>query len=237
MSGSDALFAGYRRPWLQFRQSSEFRWYTVSSRLMIRCMRTILTLTLLAGSAAAQNSDLALLAGISGPRGSVIVANGTVTESGSVGASLQLNYAWQVVERRTYLYVELPLVIPIRVGGTVTSSRAGTVEEGEAGPDVFFTPGLRLKISPQSRVSFYGAAGVGIASFGAGTIMASPPLTSVSGSRENSFAVDFGGGLDLRLTRLLSLRGDVRDFVTKAGLGDVSGRNHEIFQVGIAFHF
>jgi hypothetical protein len=165
------------------------------------------------------------------------VAGGTVTQSGSVAPSLQLNYAWQVVERKTYLYVELPLVIPFRESGSITSSSAGSVVVGNAGPDVFFTPGLRLKISPQSRVSFYGAAGLGIASFGAGTIVASPALTSVTGKRENSFAVDFGGGIDLRLTRLLSLRGDVRDFVTKAGLGDVSGRNHGIFQVGIAFHF
>jgi opacity protein-like surface antigen len=160
-----------------------------------------------------------------------------VTQTGSVAPSLQLNYAWQVIERKTYLYVELPLVVPFRESGTVTTSPTGTVTVGNAGPDVFFTPGLRLKISPQSRVSFYGAAGVGIASFGAGTIKASPSLTSVTGGRENSVAMDFGGGIDLRLTRLLSLRGDVRDFVTRAGLGDVSGRNHGIFQVGIAFHF
>lgn len=204
---------------------------------MIRCMRTIVALLMLTGLAAAQNSDLGLLAGISGPRGSVTVAGSTVTQTGSVAPSLQFNYAWQVVERSTYLYVELPLVVPFRESGTVTTSPAGTVVVGNAGPDVFFTPGLRLKISPQSRVSFYGAAGVGIASFGAGTIKASPSLTSVTGGRENSVAMDFGGGIDLRLTRLLSLRGDVRDFVTRAGLGDVSGRNHGIFQVGIAFHF
>jgi hypothetical protein len=200
-------------------------------------MRTILTLMLLAGVAAAQNSDLGLLAGLSGPRGSITVAGSTVTESGSVAPSLQVNYAWQVVERKTYLYVELPLVIPFRETGTITTSPPGAVVVGDAGRDVFFTPGLRLKISPQSRVSFYGAAGVGIASFGASSVTASPPLTSVAKNRENSLAVDFGGGIDLRLTRLLSLRGDVRDFVTRAGLGGVSGRNHGIFQLGIAFHF
>jgi hypothetical protein len=200
-------------------------------------MRTILALLMWTGLAAAQNSDLGLLAGISGPRGSITVAGGTVTQSGSVAPSLQLNYAWQVVERKTYLYVELPLVIPFREGGTVATSPAGTVVVGDAGPDVFFTPGLRLKVSPQSRVSFYGAAGFGIASFGGSTISASPALTSVAGGRQNSVAADFGGGIDLRLTRLLSLRGDARDFVTRAGLGGVSGRNHGIFQLGIAFHF
>ena len=44
-------------------------------------------------------------------------------------------------------------------------------------------------------------------------------------------------GGDFRLTRLLSLRGDARDFVTREGLGGVTGRNHSTFQAGIAFHF
>jgi hypothetical protein len=191
---------------------------------------------LVACAAQAQNSDLALLGGISGPRGETTVAGGTVTTSGSVTPSFQLNYAWQVLERAADLYVELPLVIPVRASGTVIAGPSGAAVAGSAGPDILFTPGVRLKFSPQSRVSFYGAAGFGVASFGAtSTIVA--PATVVPGSRQTAFAVGFGGGLDLRLTRLLSLRGDVRDFVTRTGLGGVSGRNHAIVQVGIAFHF
>jgi hypothetical protein len=188
------------------------------------------------GSLRAQNSDLGLLGGISGPRGQTTVAGQTSTVSGSVTPSFQINYAWQVRQRAVDLYVELPLVIPVRVSGTVVSGPGGATVASNSGPDLFFTPGLRLKFSPESRVSFYGAAGFGIASFAGAQIVASPS-TVVAGGRRNSPALGFGGGLDLRLTRLLSLRGDVRDFVTEAGLGDVSGRNHGIFQVGIAFHF
>jgi hypothetical protein len=188
------------------------------------------------GALRAQNSDLGLLAGISGPRGQTTVAGGTSTVSGSVTPSVQLNYAWQIRQRAVDLYVELPLVIPFRVSGSVVTGPGGAIVTGNSGPDVYFTPGLRIKFSPESRVSFYGAAGFGIASFAGAEVVASH-AAAVAEGRRNSPALGFGGGLDLRLTRLLSLRGDVRDFVTEAGLGDVSGRNHGIFQLGIAFHF
>jgi len=50
-------------------------------------------------------------------------------------------------------------------------------------------------------------------------------------------ALDFGGGLDFRLTRLMSLRAEVRDFVTGRGLGGVEGRNHPIFSFGLGIHW
>ncbi len=204
---------------------------------MRKTLSRALAITMLTVCAAfAQNSDLALLAGISGPRGQTTVTGGTSTVSGSVTPSFQINYAWQVLQRAVDLYVELPLVIPVRTSGTVVSGPGGTFVTGTAGSDILFTPGIRLKISPESRVSFYGAAGFGIGSFGA-TATVVLPATVIAGSRQNSPAFDFGGGLDLRLTRLLSLRGDVRDFVTRSDLGGVTGRNHGIVQFGIAFHF
>ena len=50
-------------------------------------------------------------------------------------------------------------------------------------------------------------------------------------------ALDFGGGLDFRLTRLVSLRAEARDFVTGRGLGGVEGRNHPIFSFGLGIHW
>jgi hypothetical protein len=198
-------------------------------------MRYLLTMLLAAGCAAAQNSDVGFLGGISGPSGNTTISGGNTTASGSVMPSFQVNYAWEVLQRKADLYVELPLVIPVRVSGTTVTGPNGVSAAGTAGPDLFFTPGARLKVSPESRVSFYIAAGMGIASF-AGTAMVTP-LSVIAASRQNSFAVGFGGGIDLRLTRLLSLRADVRDFVTQAGLGGVAGRNHAIVQLGFAFHF
>ena len=199
-------------------------------------MRILLLPFLLAGCAAAQNSDLGLLVGIAGPKGQTASANGTYTASGSVMPSFQVNYAWQVLQRAVDLYVEVPVVVPVRVNGTVVSGPGGTAAAGNSSPDVFFTPGARVKFSPESRVAFYAAAGAGLASF-AGITTFTAPLTVVPGNRRNSFALGVGGGIDFRLTRLLSLRVDARDFVTGAGMGGVTGRNHAILQFGIAFHF
>ena len=152
---------------------------------------------------------------------------------GSAGASLEVNYAWQVLQRAVDLYVEMPVVISVENTGTVTS----TTVASSTGPDLFFTPGVRLKISPQSRVSFFGALGGGVASFSQDQVVLGRLGVGVSSGRTNSAALDFGGGIDFRLTRLLSLRFDARDFVTKAGLGGAAGRNHGIYQFGIAFHF
>jgi hypothetical protein len=59
----------------------------------------------------------------------------------------------------------------------------------------------------------------------------------VSSGRSVSPAFGFGGGLDFRLTRLVSLRFDIRDFVTRARLGGSNGHHHGIFGFGVAFHF
>jgi hypothetical protein len=182
-------------------------------------------------TAHAQNSDLAFLLGVSGPSGKVVSgAQGYV--NGSVGASVQFNFAWQVLQRSTDLYVEMPLIINARDTGTV----APGVVTSSSGIDYFFTPGVRLKFSPQSRVSFYGAAGGGVASFGTAEVRVAG-ITAVKAGRSVSPALDFGGGLDFRLTRLLSLRFDLRDFVTRAGMGGSNGHHHGIFELGLAFHF
>ena len=197
-------------------------------------MKTVLMLMLLlAGSVRAQNSDLGLLLGISGPTSNVDVGAGTRI-SGSVGAHGQINYAAQLRETSAgRLYLELPLLFGGHASGTV----AGTVT-GESGGMVFFTPGVRFNVAPHSRVSFYGAVGLGPVMFqennsviGNGSIISYVRWT-IAG------AVDFGGGLDFRLTRLMSLRAEARDFVVSGRhLGGQNGYNHPIFGFGVGFHF
>lgn len=199
-------------------------------------MRTILALLMLTGLALAQNSDLALLGGVSGIKDQTTHIGASYGALQQATPSFQLNYAWQVLQRKVDLYVEMPLIIAIRVSNEAVSGPLMQATRQNADPDLFFTPGVRLKISPESRVSFYGAAGFGIASFGA-TSFILPGPTYVSVGRLNSAAFDFGGGVDFRLTRLLSLRADVRDFITRVHVGGITGRNHVMFQAGIAFHF
>jgi hypothetical protein len=197
--------------------------------MRIKSLLSMLLFTMCA--ARAQNSDFAFLLGVSGPNGKVVSgANGFV--NGSVGVNGQFNFAWQVLQRSADLYVELPLIINARDAGTVAS---GTVTSSD-GLDFFFTPGLRLKFSPQSRVAFYGEAGGGLASFGTAEVSVARAVTVATG-RATTAAFDFGGGLDFRLTRLLSFRFDARDIVTRTGLGGSNGRHHGIFAFGVAFHF
>ncbi|MCX6630275.1 MAG: hypothetical protein NTW28_21870 [Candidatus Solibacter sp.] len=197
-------------------------------------MKTVLLLVALAGCARAQNSDLGLLVGISGPTSSVEVNGSNVRiVSGSVGAHGQINYAAQLRETSAgRLYLELPLLI----GGHATGTVAGTVH-GSAGGVFFFTPGLRLNIAPHSRVSFYVAAGVGPAAFGESLTEVGKGFVRSSTGWTVSVAADFGGGLDFRLTRLMSLRMEARDFVTRKGLGGAQGHHHPIYGFGVGFHW
>ena len=185
--------------------------------------------------AMAQNSDLGILGGVSGPTGSSSNVNGVKTASGSVSPSFQANYAWQLRERSTILFVETPLVLQWRLSGTAVSAPSGVYTSATSGPDLFFTPGLRLKFTPQARMSFYAALGGGFATFTGSTVTESATGITIV-KRRTSAALGLGGGVDFRLTKLLSLRGEIRAFLTKSGLGGASGPAHAIGQFGIAFH-
>ena len=184
------------------------------------------------GSAAAtaQNSDLGLLVGVS-VRTSGVVTPGRV--EGTVSGSVQINYAIQLREAHSGLpYLELPLMIADTersvVAGTISSSSTDTF---------FFTPGVRWHYTIHPRVALYGSVGAGIAVLEADRSFVGNGIVSSSSDTTVTGAFGFGGGIDFRLTRLLSLRAEGRDFVTRAGLGGESGHSHPIFSVGVGLHF
>jgi hypothetical protein len=185
--------------------------------------------TLASCAALAQNSDLGLLEGWSG-RPSEVLANSNARVQDPRPWFTQITYAWQALDLPGgHLYIELPFVWGSNPSGAINSNMSTPGRN-----TIFFTPGVRFKIPIQSRVSLYGALGVGVGSFGVGDV----PANSVfSPSRTTSGLVQFGGGLDFRVTRLLSLRIETRDFITRPGLGGYQGRNHPIFQFGMGFHF
>jgi hypothetical protein len=176
-------------------------------------LKIVLVTTLAGGAAFAQNSDLAILTGAEVLYGRQVILSGATEEGISVRLGTQLNYARQVVDAKAGgLYVEFPLIYNVNSVGNA---------------NITFTPGVRFKLATQSRLSPYFAAGVGVTSSGGTAFL----------SRSTSAAVDFGAGLDIRLTRLLSLRTELRDYVARRGLGGYQGRNHPIYSLGIAFHF
>ena len=188
---------------------------------------------LAAGAGFAQNSDLAVLVGVSGPNSEVVGGTNPHVSSNSGSASVQFNYAFQV--RNTpgsYVYVELPLFITGSsfedVSRTIVSAHRRVV---------FLTPGVWFSLFLHNRISVYGALGGGVGWVDNKEEIVGPGMVSSINGWSAGPALDFGGGLDFRLTRLLSLRGEARDFVTRTGYGTSTGHNSLFFTFGIGFHF
>jgi hypothetical protein len=201
---------------------------------MMRIIVASLLVTASAGGALlAQNSDLAFLVGATLPASQVVVGSNTRI-SGSTGASYQVNFAFQVLQRLAGdLYVELPYLIAENVNGQVL----GATLTGSNRSLLAFTPGIRYKLPTQSRVAFYGVLGGGVGWIGFSQDVVAGSSTTATNTHVATAVLDFGAGIDCRLTRILSLRAEGRDLVTRSGIAGFEGHNHPIFQFGVALHF
>ena len=198
-------------------------------------MKSAAMLACLACTAVAQNSDLGLLFGGATGTSQSVVSNGVVSGSNGASFGYQINYGWQLLGRPAGdLYIEIPFIAS---GGAVSGTVAGTTITGSTHNTFFFAPGFRYKFNPQARVALYALAGGGLASFGTITAVVATGSVSSTSSRVNTGAFAFGGGIDFRVTKLLSIRFEARDFVTRSGLGGTSGVNHLLLAGGIGFPF
>jgi len=184
--------------------------------------KIVLLATLAAITAMAQNNELAILEGC---QSRPLFQN--------CGFTTQITYAWQFLDTRAGgLYVEFPVVLNssgTRV--TVLSLPSGnTITGNQTAASAFFTPGVRYRFRLRPRVALYGTAGLGV---GWTTVVTPANVTR----RNETGAFDFAGGADFRLTRLLSIRGEVRNFVTRPRFGDEPGRVLTLYQIGLGFHF
>jgi opacity protein-like surface antigen len=175
----------------------------------------------------AQNSDLGFLFGFSQRNASV--RNDVIR--GEVSVSFQVNYARQLVEGKGgRLYLEFPALFAGGSNGEISNQVIG-----RAGGTAFFTPGLRYHYNLASRVAIYAAAGAGIAHKEErfGTVVGNQVIERDESNTGGAY--NFGGGLDFRLTRLWSLRGEVRSFRTTQAA--TLTRRSTIAQIGFALHF
>ena len=197
----------------------------------MRIATTFLLLSFAGLAAYAQNSDLALLAGVSNAKTTEVVLGSKISVSGSRTNTFQVNYARQFLSTKAGdLYVEFPVC-----WGTNAVVDVGNNVSVFGRNILFFTPGVRYRISLQRRLSLYGAGGIGVATFGIGSVLATNEALVPSWT--TSGAADLAAGLDFRLTRLLSLRTELRDYITSPNRGGVAARNHVIYQWGVSFHF
>ena len=191
---------------------------------------SVLSLVFGAGAALAQTSDFSILVGAYAP--DISVGRRLAPVSVSVGASVQLAYGHQLLRTRNgSLDLDVPLTVTARNGEVV--GRAASVSSRV---NAFFTPGVRYRVVPQARVSPYVVLGAGAGTF-ENTELRVGLGFGLTTERVVSPVLGFGCGADLRLTRFLSLRGELRDFVSRAGLGGAEGRHHPVVGVGFGFHF
>lgn len=136
----------------------------------------------------------------------------------------QLNYAHRIVGvPGVGLYFEVPFL-----AGFSNTRTLSSLLNGENYNSLYVTPGLKVKLFPSFFISPYLAGGVGVAHFSA---------AHGSGS-ENDFAGDIGGGLDVKVFPHVSLRGEVRDFITSTpglnlgALNSLTGKTNNVVASG-----
>ena len=161
---------------------------------MKRCIHlAIMACVCLAGlTAYAQKNEFAADASWQFPQAS------NLNFSSAVG--FQLNYAHRLIGAPgAGLYVEVPFLAGFDGSRSIPSLLAYQNYNS-----LYFTPGLKLKLLPSFFISPYLAAGVGLAHY----------KTSDGSASETDFASDYAGGMDVKVFPHLSLRGEVRDFLT-----------------------
>jgi hypothetical protein len=124
-------------------------------------------------------------------------------------ATYQINYSKRMVNGElASLHFEIPVVIAPRVG-----VKSDNFFLPRTYSTVLFTPGMKLKVFPGSGFTPYVVGGIGLGRF-------SDSDTNIDGSpntgdrTRTSFVFNFGGGVDLNVLGPLSVRGEVRDFMT-----------------------
>ena len=128
------------------------------------------------------------------------------------------------------LLVELPIAASFDNRAKATAILQGQFFATRHYAAIFIAPGVQLKLFPDSRISPYFMIGAGLAHFS----------KTGGSSSTNTNVVDFGGGIDVRLTHRFALRSEVRDFYSGppqliTGLLD---REHQIIATGgVVFRF
>ncbi|MBY0506735.1 MAG: hypothetical protein K2X03_22640 [Bryobacteraceae bacterium] len=174
----------------------------------------------------AQNTDTAILFSF---RRSSVQIQSSPTRLTATSNEILIGFmtAVQVRERGPHrLYIEFPV---IQTGGRSVDLSGGAVRS--RGGLSTFSVGPRYQYTLSPRWALYGATDFGAATYRQSTVT----RNFVGSSREANPLVAFGAGLDFRLSKFLSVRGDFRQFTL---LGDPPGKRHAFTpSFGLALHF
>jgi hypothetical protein len=155
-----------------------------------------------------------------------------VTVYGSMGYSMALGAACQVVRKsNATLWIEFA-----QHAWANRSAETASVPGSVALKTSIEWAGLRVKVPVTSRISVFAAAGGGFGDFNNPTLSTdNPPVLKTVHVSKGVFGG--GGGADFRLMRILSLRLDVRDYVTVRNVSGIPGRNHVLPMFGLVLHW
>ena len=166
---------------------------SVGSKLL-RMALVLVAFAVLASGAQAQKNDVGVTFG------GYFTADNPL--SAGTAFAIEGSYARQI-----FAVPALQLSLEIPVAGSfdsfVPSSFIPLI--GGSYTSLFITPGVRARLAPSFFLSPYFAVGGGLARF-------NRSLSGGGTSATNSAAVDFGGGLDLKVLPHISLRAEVRDY-------------------------
>jgi hypothetical protein len=199
---------------------------------MTKSLLFLALLPLAASAQVEQNLENYFLAGPAFA-GTEVLGGSNVTVNGSTGFSDTIGFAFQVVrESAATLWVEpFPIVLDAPNGSaSIRTSSSGT------GSSLLCVPSARLMVPVQSRISLFGALGGGGGKFANYTLTSDMPPQLKTHSVYHG-VVSAGGGVDVRISRHVSIRVDARDYLTGRGLGGALGRNHFLPMLGIALHY
>jgi hypothetical protein len=141
------------------------------------------------------------------------------------------------------LMAELPIFIVQATNTDVIPLLAERFFGNTSGVSGFITPGAVLRFAPDSIVSPYAFFGAGYARVVEAQLVDTFPFRAdfVNGG---TWAINYGGGADLRLARFLAIRGELRNFYT--GSTSIAGglppeetrqRNTLLLTGGLVFRF
>jgi hypothetical protein len=201
-----------------------------------KILRVVLLTLGAAAAALAQRNELGLSVGamLSQSRGALqpLIVNL------SSGIAFQADYAHRVLTGNDYVALYGDVVVSGNPQRTISSAT------GSATRDVasfFAVPGIRIKFAPNAKVSPWFSIGGGYGLYQQSTTsLNSAPNTAPRDL--NRFIVGYGGGLDWKVQRIISLRLEVRDFYSTGSpaynVPGISGGQHNyVAGGGVVFRF
>ena len=159
----------------------------------------------------AQTHEIGLTIGSAQPEDVLTEAGRTNVKK---GFALQFDYSGQIfkVGNVVALYGNTPFAIATNNTIEVPQLVSGTPREYRS---YYFTPGLKVKLLPDAKVSPYVVGGYGFARLTPRNRAASETVDIFDRVKEFSQAYSFGGGADIKIKDHIALRGEVRSYQTK----------------------